>query len=236
MDPVFILPRWSRRLARGYLENRGLRPVFDRAKVDTLWIDVGAHLGEDTLDVALRNPNILVYAFEPNWIFARQIMARAANFVVLPMAVSDVDGYADFFINACDGSSSLQRMEESGKVHWKDFDYTVKSKAVVQTIRLDTFMKLADIRSIDYLKVDAEGVDLRVVQSAGGRLKDINRIMLEVDVAPDRLYEGAPGRDQVMEFMTKSGFELVHSESQNAGRQENLTFASRHFGRGVAVR
>ena len=104
------------------------------------------------------------------------------------------------------------------------------------TIRLDTFMKLADIRSIDYLKVDAEGVDLRVVQSVCGRLKDIKRIMLEVDVVPDRLYEGAPGRDQVMEFMTKSGFELVHSESQNAGRQENLTFASRHFGRGVAVR
>jgi hypothetical protein len=29
--------------------------------------------------------------------------------------------------------------------------------------------------------------------------------------------------------MTKSGFELVHSESQNAGRQESLAFASRHF-------
>jgi FkbM family methyltransferase len=223
-------------VVRNYIESRGFISVFDASKVDTFWIDVGAHLGEGTLGVALHNPNVLVYAFEPNWVLARQIMARAANFVVLPMAVSDVDGYADFFINACDGSSSLRRMEESGKVHWKDFDYTVETKVVVQTIRLDTFMKLADIRSIDYLKVDAEGVDLRVLQSAGGRLKDIKRIMLEVDVAPDRLYEGAPGRDQVMEFMTKSGFELVHSESQNAGRQENLTFASRHFGGGVAVR
>ena len=226
MDVVAILPGWSRRFARGYLENRGLRPVFDRAKVDTIWIDVGAHLGEGTLDVALRNPNILVYAFEPNWVLARQLMACAANFVVLPIAVSDVDGYADFFINACDGSSSLQRMEESGKVHWKDFDYTVKSKVVVQTIRLDTFMKLADIRSIDYLKVDAEGADLKAIQSAGDRLKDIKRIMLEVDIAPDRLYEGAPNRDEIMDFMRKSGFELVDSESQNAGRQENLTFAS----------
>jgi len=226
MDAVAILPGWSRRLVRGYLENRGLRPVFDRAKVDTIWIDVGAPLGEGTLDVALRNPNILVYAFEPNWVLARQIMACAANFVVLPIAVSDVDGYADFFINACDGSSSLQRMEESGKVHWKDFDYTVKSKVVVQTIRLDTFMKLADIRSIDYLKVDAEGADLKAIQSAGDRLKDIKRIMLEVDIAPDRLYEGAPNRAEIMDFMRKSGFELVDSESQNAGRQENLTFAS----------
>ena len=121
MDPVVIIPKRLRRVVRNYIESRGFISVFDASKVDTFWIDVGAHLGEGTLGVALHNPNVLVYAFEPNWVLARQIMARAANFVVLPMAVSDVDGYADFFINACDGSSSLQRMEESGKVHWKDF-------------------------------------------------------------------------------------------------------------------
>jgi FkbM family methyltransferase len=236
VDPISILPDWSRRLARGYLENRGLRPVFNRGEVDTVWIDVGAHLGEGTLDAATRNPNLLVYAFEPNWSLARQIMARAANFVVLPMAVSDSDGYADFFINACDGSSSLVRMEESGKAHWKDFDYTVKSKVVVQTIRLDTFMRLADLPSVAYLKVDAEGADLRVIQSAGDRLKDIQRITLEVDTAPDRLYQGAPSREEVIDFMRKQGFELVDSESQNAGRQANLTFSSANQDERVSVR
>lgn len=226
MDPVAILPKWSRRLLRKYLESKGLRSVFNPGNADTIWIDVGAHLGERTLDAAIRNPNLRVFAFEPNWTLARQIMARAANFVVLPMAVSDCDGYADFFINACDGSSSLVRMDESGLAHWEDFDYTVRSKVVIQTIRLDTFMKLADLRCVDYLKVDAEGVDLRVIQSAGDRLKDIRKITLEVDVAPDPLYQGAPSRDEIMSFMTKSRFKLIDSESQNAGRQENLTFTS----------
>jgi FkbM family methyltransferase len=236
VDPVAILPKWLRRLPRSYLERRGLRPVFNPGRVDTIWIDVGAHLGERTLDTATRNPNLLVFAFEPNWVLARQIMARAANFVVLPMAVSDSDGFADFFINACDGSSSLVRMEESGLVHWKDFDYTVKSKIVVQTIRLDTFMSLADLRSVAYLKVDAEGVDLRVIRSAGDRLKDIKKITLEVDTAQDRLFHGAPSRDEVIDFMTKRGFELVNSESQNAGRQANLTFSSAYQAGRVDVR
>jgi FkbM family methyltransferase len=226
VDPIALIPKRLRRIGRDYIERRGLRPVFDPAKCDTVWIDVGAHLGEGTLDAATRNPKLLVFAFEPNWVLARQIMGRAANFVVLPMAVSYADGFADFFINAYDGSSSLVRMAEAGLSHWKDFDYMVKSKVVVQTIRLDTFMELADLDSVDYLKVDAEGIDLRVIQSAGERLKDIKRVMLEVDVAPDRLYEGAPSRDEVIGFMTESGFRLVDSESQNAGRQENLTFAS----------
>jgi FkbM family methyltransferase len=226
VDPIAILPKWSRRMARKYLESRGMRPVFNPDEVDTIWIDVGAHLGEITLDAALRNQKLLVFAFEPNWTLARQIMGRAANFVVLPMAVSDTDGYANFLINSCDGSSSLVRMEESGLAHWKDFEYAVKSEVFVQTVRLDTFMNLAELRSVDYLKVDAEGVDLRVIQSAGDRLKDIKRITLEVDVAPDRLYQGAPSRDEVIDFMTKREFQLVEFESQNAGRQENLTFSS----------
>jgi FkbM family methyltransferase len=217
-------------MIQAYLERRGLRPIFYPGKVDTIWIDVGAHLGQGTLDAALCNPSLLVFAFEPNWALARQIMARAANFVVLPMAVSDADGFADFFINAYDGSSSLVRMKESGMAHWKDFDYAVTSKVVVQTIRLDTFMRLAGLQKVDYLKIDAEGLDLRVAQSAGERLRDIRRITLEVDIAPDRLYEGAPGHVEVVDFLVKRGFELVDTELQNAGRQENLTFSAPDVG------
>ena len=197
---------------------------------------MGAHLGEGTLNAATHNPNLLVFAFEPNWVLARQIMGRSANFVVLPMAVSDSDGYADFFINASDGSSSLVRMAESGMRHWEDFNYRVTSKIVVQTIRLDTFMNLVDLRTVDYLEIDAEGVNLRVVKSAGDRLKDIKKIMLEVDIAPDPLYQGAPAHDEVMSFMTESGFALVDCESQNADRQENLTFTSARKMEGLSVR
>jgi FkbM family methyltransferase len=224
-----LLPKWLKRAAGGFIERRGFARVFDRSKVDTVWIDVGAHLGQGTLDAALANSRLLVFAFEPNWALARTIMGRAANFVVLPMAVSDSDGFAEFFVNTSDESSSLVTMEESGVAHWKDFDLTVQSRIVVPTIRLDTFMRLADLRTVDYLKVDAEGVDLKVVQSIGGRFNDIRQIELEVDIAPDHLYRGAPSRSEVVTFMLDHGYELTESETQSGGRQENLT-----FGRSVA--
>src|SRR5208283_1034796 len=103
-------------------------------------------------------------------------------------------------------------------------------------IRLDTFMRLCDLRRVDYLKVDAEGVDLKVVQSAGDRLKDIREIKLEVDVAPDRLYRGAPSREEVIKLMVSWGYKLVDSELQSDGRQENLTFARASGGLGLAER
>lgn len=226
MDLIKLMPSWLKRKTRTYIERRGFKKAFDRASIDTIWVDVGAHLGQITLDAALGNPRLLVFAFEPNWTLARQLMGCAANFVVLPMAISDTDGYADFLINSCDGSSSLVEMEESGLVHWRDLGLKVKSKVVVQTMRLDTFMRLSNLSKIDYLKIDAEGVDLKVIQSAGDRLRDIRTIKLEVDVAPNRLYQGAPSRDEVIEFMSKSGFVLVDTESQNEGRQQNLTFYS----------
>lgn len=236
MNPIVLLPKWMRRAGREYLERSGFTRILDRSDVESIWIDVGAHLGEGTLDAAFDDPRLLVFAFEPNWNLARRIMGRAANFVVLPMAVSDVDGFAEFFINSSDGSSSLVRMEESGLGHWKDLDLTVQSKVLVPTIRLDTFMKLSDLPRVDYLKVDAEGVDLKVVKSAGNRLIDIAEIKVEVDVAPDRLYQGAPGRDEVIAFMVGAGFRHTRTESQNDGRQENLTFARGTNGPGSQAR
>jgi len=39
MDLVGVLPKWLRKKVGGYLKGRGLAPVFDRAMVDTIWVD-----------------------------------------------------------------------------------------------------------------------------------------------------------------------------------------------------
>jgi len=223
---MLAVPKWVRRIGREYLKTRGLAPVFNRERVETIWIDVGAHLGQDTLDAALKNPRLLVFAFEPNWTLARQILARAANFVVLPLAVSDTDGVAKFFINAEDGSSSLCEIDE--RYTWKGpgapSDIRVTAEVLVPTIRLDTFMASAGLGTVDYLKIDAEGVDFRVIQSAGDRLRDIRKVKAEVEVSENRSYKGSASREQMIAFMTKRGFTLTATELQNQGRQQNLTF------------
>ena len=67
-------------------------------------------------------------------------------------------------------------------------------------------------------------MDLKIVKSAGSRLRDIAKIMLEVEVAPTHLYAGTASKDEVLQFMGKAGFTLVDVQEQTHGQEENLTF------------
>lgn len=193
-----------------------------------IWIDVGAHLGERTIKFARRNPSLLIYAFEPNLKLAAQRIGLLPNFVVIPMAVAQKNGCADFYINTCDAASSLLPFHSEGLQRWIGREeLSVERTVSVPTIRLDTFMEWMQIPEVEYLKVDAQGMDLSVIKSAGERLRDIRKITLEVAITPSPLYVGAPGKNEIVEYVNKAGFVLENSERQSHGQEENMTFVRR---------
>ena len=195
------------------------------ASIKGTWIDVGAHLGETTLTFANHNPGLIVYAFEPNLRAAHALFGRAPNYVVIPMAVAETDGAAQFHINSFEQASSLLTMNESARLSWRGGEaLREESVLTVPTIRLDTFMDHMRINRVDILKVDTQGNDLAVVRSAGQRLRDICKITLEVDLTPNRLYQGSPSKEDVLSFLEAGGFKLVSNERQSYGQEENLTF------------
>ena len=206
-----------------------LRDTFGRwamaRRYRRVWIDVGAHEGELTFPFASVDRTLLVYAFEPNLRAASRIMGRLSNYVVLPIAVAATNGSAELQLNAYEQSSSLLPADDAGVKAWKsELEFKVTGSVTVPTMRLDTFMNGAGIESVDFLKVDAQGLDLEVVRSAGERLRDVARVQLEATTASYRQYEGAPGRSEIVEFMESNGFRLVEEESQSHGQEANLTF------------
>lgn len=206
------------------LRNAGSN-LMRRNSMRGIWIDVGAHHGETTLGYASHNPGLTIYAFEPNLRVAATLIGRAPNFVVLPMAVAETDGSADFHINAFDAASSLLPMDENSRRSWTGGEQLESQKTVtVPTLRLDTFFDLVGIAHVDLLKIDAQGADLAVLRSAGPRLRDVAKISLEVDIAPRRLYVGSASRAEVVAFLTAAGFAMVAEETQSQGQEQNLTF------------
>jgi len=201
--------------------------MLRRGGIQGTWIDVGAHHGETTLGYANHNPGLTIYAFEPNLRAAATLIGRAPNFIVIPMAVAEANGHADFHINAFDAASSLLPMDEHALKSWTGGDQLqTQNTVVVPTIRLDTFLDLTGIARVNFLKVDTQGADLGVLRSAGSRLHDIAKITLEVDVSPQRLYVGSASRDEIVAFLTNAGFKLASAEPQTHGQEENLTFLS----------
>jgi FkbM family methyltransferase len=197
----------------------------DSIHAPRVWLDVGAHLGEKTFAAAQSDPNLRVYAFEPNLEVAAQKMGLLPNFIMLPMAVAEHDGSADFHLNSFDAASSLLPLDPDGLKEWiGGAELQERTSCPVPTIRLDTFLNSASIPEVEFLKIDAQGADLAVVRSLGARLKDIQTITLEVQITPLPVYRGAAGKEAVLCFMEQAGFRLIAAERQSHDQEENLTF------------
>ena len=186
-----------------------------------VWIDVGAHYGETMTP----EPGVVVYGFEPNISVAFKVMGQG-RMIVVPFAVSEIDGPVDFNITANDSCSSILPLDGEGALGWRAHNpdgLRVVNTVWVPSVRLDTFLRLASIEHVEYLKIDAQGADLAVVRSAGDRLACIDRVRLEVQIARSP-YAGAATKAEVVEYMTAHGFELVRAIPQSQGQEENLDF------------
>lgn len=214
-----------------HFAGRGLRKagrlLMDWHSLRGTWFDVGAFQCEHAYEYALFNPSLRVFAFEPNMHLAAKLFGVLPNIIVVPMAVSETDGCAEFNITASPASSSLLSIDDDNARQWTGGpEIRVVKKTIVPTIRLDTFMNLAGIQTVDYLKIDAQGSDLAVLKSLGNRLKDLRKIYLEASVTQFPIYQGCPSKGEIVEFLEERGFELVAVDLQSDGQEENLTFTN----------
>ena len=215
-SPTNLAGRALRRLGEALLKRNGIQGV---------WIDVGAHHVEETMGYARHNPGLQIYAVEPNLRAAARLMGRSANYFVIPVAIAEEDGSAVFNVNQFEMASSLLPLNQEAVRSWVGVEnHKVESTVIVPTIRLDTLMNMMGIAEVDFLKIDAQGMDLSVLRSTGTRLRDIQRIVVEVVVAPTPLYHGAPAKQEVVDFLERAGFALVKAQGQTYGQEENLEF------------
>lgn len=190
-----------------------------------VFLDVGAHKGESSLDFAVQNPDATIYAFEPNLLVASEWCYRLPNLHLIPMAVGESDGFRSFHFNSETATSSLYPFEEKRLAAWIGGEsLRTESTRLVPCIRLDTFMRRLGIEAVEFLKIDAQGADLEIARSAGSRLESVRRVKLEVAVTDSQLYRGAASKSTVRKFMESHGFVLVAEEPQTFGQEENLTF------------
>jgi len=214
----------------GLAENRVEAFLREEAKAASgpekhVWLDVGAHLGETSFQIAKAHPDLVVYAFEPNLKIAAKRFGILRNYVLIPMAVANSDTFCPFYLNRYDQSSSLLPFDEQGLKNWVGGRMLeIEKEVIVPTVRLDTFLNRMRITKVDVLKSDAQGADFDVVLSAGDRLRDIEKIVLETTITSVQLYSGAKEKSVVVGFLDRNGFDLVAAIPQVDGQAEDLIF------------
>jgi FkbM family methyltransferase len=187
-------------------------------------LDIGGCEGEESIRYSRIFPAASIFVFEPlprnqKLVFENIEKYKPNNIHFVPMAASDEDGSTQFHVSSGhpdpnaeydwdfgNKSSSLLAPQENNNPAWLQFN----EKIEVKTICLDSFLKKNKINEVDFVHMDVQGAELKVLSGAKEFIKSIKAIWLEV--ADVEIYKGQPLRTDVEYFMNGNGFYLVKSE------------------------
>lgn len=163
-------------------------------------VDVGSHVGRYSLIAAKCASRVVSIEPDPSNFAMLESNIRLNNFsniTSIQLALSDSPGRRQFFL-ASGGDSGTSSLEQDW--FWR-LDAGVKRRAVeVQCETLDRLVSSLGLDRIDWLKVDVEGHEVSVLQSAGVTLSRTRKLILEVA-------EGNEARCQ--EIVRGAGFRLA---------------------------
>lgn len=204
-------------------------------------LDIGGCEGEESIRYSRIFPFSSIYVFEPlpdnqKLVAENIIKYKVENVTLVPFAVSDEEGFSQFYIssghpenqpqdldwNFGNKSSSLLLPDNNNLASWLLFD----EKMDVQTITVDSFLSQNKINNVDFIHMDVQGAELKVLNGAKGHIKNIKAIWLEVtDV---ELYKNQPLRLDIENYMKANNFYLVKTDI-DAGCGDQLYINKNHF-------
>jgi FkbM family methyltransferase len=199
--------------------------------------DIGANWGHDSLSKTRDYPEYETWAFEPT----PQLIAHLKNssqafadrYHIIPMAVSDFTGRAQFNIAGVDGSdwgcSSLNTFNDNLDQTWPGReDFKVTEIVEVEVTRLDHWIESnnMNLEKIDYFHCDTQGSDLRVLDGLGKYIHLIQEGVVECATKESgKLYKENPVQEEMIAFLESKGFEIKHIEANDPYNNE----ANIHF-------
>lgn len=205
------------------LKNDLLRLFNSKSNLKIL--DIGGCEGEETIRYSRLFPKASFYIFEPLPINVRRINQNLLkydikNTTIIPVALSDEIGTCKLYKSSGvpenievgldwdfgNKSSSLLLPQKNNNPHWLKFNEEI----LVETITLDSFFTNNQLDKIDFIHMDVQGAELKVLKGAKKIIKNIKAIWLEVSEV--ELYKNQPLKYDIEEFMKNNGFKLIKTK------------------------
>lgn len=200
-------------------------------------VDVGANSGLFTLEIASRNPNVKVIAFEPIPELCSVLenaieLANLKNVIVVNKALGLDEGVTTMNVSNHDdrGISSLMNLDFENieaNPYWQTrTDLYFDDRLRVEVARLDNELNRLGFERVLFLKIDAQGCDLEILES--GSAVEILSGMLELPSAKrNALYQGEPSMQEAFPKLTQMGYEVTGIRANDPASAEfNVTFTS----------
>jgi FkbM family methyltransferase len=196
--------------------------------------DIGANEGIWCIEKAKNCPDCTIYAFEPVPSLYAELVKKTKhlnNIKIFNKAIDLESGLKQFNVSKQSvygnhGCSSFLHFSEKSKTEWFGRnDFEVIDRIVVETCTLESIIDEYKIQSIDYIKIDTQGWDIKVLQSLGNKIEIIKGGELEAGTKDDILYWGQNTELESVSFLINNGFEIESIESNDQFRNEvNIKF------------
>lgn len=145
-------------------------------------IEVGTNQGTDTLKLLKEYDSVIsdLYTFEPthellyNKLWKVFEMPHLSKIKIMPLAIHDEPSFLKFYVAGVNlwGSSSIYEFRDDISL---GYDCTTTHSYTVPAIRLDDFIRMYKIDSIEYLWVDTQGNDFHVLNSLGDEIHKVKK-------------------------------------------------------------
>lgn len=208
--------------------------------------DVGAFNGLDGLILALINPKIKVHAFEANPELINIIKInkkkienykkiKIKNYKINNFAVSDKNGSLTFNIAKNPTVSSLNKFSKNIDKTWpgyREAHCTVIRKIKVKSITLEKYCYENKIKKINYLHIDTQGSDLKVLNGLKKNISLVYRGVLEAAISKNKsLYATNHTIKDVKKFLIKNNFGIskINNVDQNITYEKNVYFYNKNL-------
>lgn len=182
-------------------------------KASNCILDVGAHIGLFSIYCHCLNPQVPIFAFEPeekNFQTLKENFKKNSirNVLAKNLAVSATEGPKTLYLSPDSHNHSL-------------IDVTNQSK-IVQSTTLEQIVTKHNLSKIDLLKLDCEGAEFEIIENTPlETFKVIQNIYLEYHLYQDNL-----NPDKILSKLQKANFK-VESKPSHYDRKFGFIFAKK---------
>lgn len=200
--------------------------------------DVGANRGDWTELVLALNPTVSVHAFEPSaasfqLLAAKHLPARAH---LNQFALGDIHGNQDLFLFGDEATSELRSLYPRNLAERFQREIPIARESVAITT-CDDYCARNGITSIDCLKIDTEGHDLKVLRGASQLIADRAIRFIQFEYGQTNIESRDLLKDFFL-FFEGRGYNLhkIHPEGYSHFPRYQARLENFHYQNWVAVR
>lgn len=197
-------------------------------KNNVIFFDVGSNLGSE---IKFINKNFAskIYSFEPdkkNFEYLKKNFT-SENINLYNLALSNESANKKFYAYDVSSQSSLYKPNIEDQFINKVIDeYNIKTET------LDNFIALNNIDKIDYLKIDTQGEDLKILEGASENLKENKIKLIKIEISISNNWNSEIDQNdffKIIKLLKNNGYKLKTISKIKYKKDNTINFFDAYF-------